>query len=64
MEPRHIRYFVAVAEKLHFRRAAERLDVAQPAINEQVHELEEELGALLLNPKQRSVSVTPAGARP
>jgi DNA-binding transcriptional LysR family regulator len=64
MEPRHVRYFVAVAEKLHFRRAAERLHVAEPAVDEQVHEPEEELGARLLNRKQRSVSVTPAGARP
>jgi DNA-binding transcriptional LysR family regulator len=42
MEPRHLRYFVAVAEALHFRRAAERLHVAQPAVSEQLRELEEE----------------------
>jgi DNA-binding transcriptional LysR family regulator len=62
MELRHLRYFVAVAEELSFRRAAERAHVAQGAVSEQVRKLERELGVRLLDRSSSSVTLTDAGA--
>lgn len=61
MELRHIRYFVAVAEELSFRRAAERINVTQPSLSEQIRQLEAEIGARLLDRDTHHVALTPAG---
>ncbi len=60
-ELRHLVYFLEVARQLHFRRAAEALSVAQPALSRQIAQLEKSLGSQLFVRTQRRVELTPAG---
>ncbi len=61
LDTRQLRYFIAVAEELHFTRAAERLGIAPPSLTQQIQSLERMLGAVLFHRTKRTVELSDAG---